>query len=49
LYYNKGGILKTGKGEGRQFYQFLMETDKEHSAEDFAILDKVIESARFYK
>lgn len=49
LYYNKGGILKTSKGEGRQFYQFLMETDKEHSAEDFAILDKVIESARFYK
>ncbi len=48
-YYNRGGILKTGKGEGRQFFQFLMETDKEHSAEDFAILDKVIESARFYK
>jgi hypothetical protein len=50
-YYSKQAVLITGKGDPHQnqYYIFLMESDKEHSAEDFATLDKMIESFRFYK
>jgi len=49
LYYNKTAILVTGKYGGRQYFQLLMESDKENFVEDSKILDKMIESLRFYK
>lgn len=49
IYYNRTAMLITGNGGGRQYFQFLMESDKDHSVGDFAILDKTIESFRFYK
>ena len=48
VYYNRTAMLNTD-ASGRQHFQFLMESDKDHFAEDSAILDKVIESFRFYK
>lgn len=49
LYYNKTAILVTGKYGGRQYFQILLESDKENFVEDSKILDKMIESLRFYK
>lgn len=48
VYYTRTAMLNTD-ASGRQYFQILMESDKDHFAEDSAILDKVIESFRFYK
>lgn len=49
VYYNRTAMLLTGKYNNRQYFQFLMESDKDHFAEDSTTLNKVIESFRFYK
>ncbi len=48
-YYNRTAILSTGKSNKRQYFLLLMESDKEHFAEDSKMFDKIIESARLYE
>ncbi len=48
FYSNRTALLVTGKYNNRQYFQILMESDKDHFIDDAKILDKIIESLRFY-
>lgn len=48
-YYNRTALFVTGKNNDRQYFQFLLESDGNHFAEDSKIFDKMIESLRFYQ
>lgn len=48
VYQNRTAILVTGKYDNRQYFQFLMESDKDNFVEDSKILDKMIEYFRSY-
>lgn len=48
VYYNRTAILKTGKKGGREYFHFLLESDKDHLAEDIQTFNNVIRSLRYY-
>jgi len=45
-YYNRTGLVKTGKGAGRQYFQILLESDKAHFLEDSLTFDTMVDSFR---
>ncbi len=47
VYYNRYALCVTGKFSGRQYIQFILESDKSHFLADAIVFDKIIESAKF--